>query len=93
MLAVGWIRPREQEWTFRRRELVDLTPWRFAIPCAVTLLSCVVALYLLFSPVGLVDGVSAAFWPLLGLLALGNLIVWLWRPGVSTAALLPDWQN
>lgn len=93
MLAVGWIRPREQEWTFRRRELVDLTPWRFAIPCAVTLLSCVVALYLLFSPVGLVDGLGSAFWPLLGLLALGNLIVWLWRPGVSAAALLPDRRN
>ncbi len=93
MLAVGWIRPREQEWTFHRRELVDLTPWRYAIPCAATLLSCVVALYLLFSPIGLVDGLSAAFWPLLGLLALGNLIVWLWRPGISAAALLPDWRN
>ncbi len=93
MLAVGWIRPRQEEWTFHRRELVDLTPWRFAIPCAVTLLSCVVALYLLFSPIGLVDGVSAAFWPLLGLLALGNLIVWMWRPGVSAAALLPSGQK
>ena len=93
MLAVGWIRPRQEEWTFRRRELVDLTPWRFAIPCAVTLLSCVVALYLLFSPVGLVDGLSAAFWPLLGLLALCNLIVWLWRPGISAAALLPQGHN
>ncbi len=93
MLAVGWIRPRQEEWTFNRRELVDLTPWRFAIPCAVTLLSCVVALYLLFSPVGLVDGLSAAFWPLLGLLALGNLCVWLWCPGVSAAALLPSGQK
>lgn len=89
MLAVGRIRPRRQEWTFHRRELVDLTPWRFAIPCAVTLLSCVVALYLMFSPVGFVDGLGDAFWPLLGLLTLGNLVVWLWRPSVSAAALLP----
>ena len=89
MLAVGRIRPRRQEWTFHRRELVDLTPWRYAIPCAVTLLSCVVALYLLFSPLGLVNGLGGAFWPLLGLLALGNLIVWYWRPMVAAEALLP----
>ncbi len=89
MLVVGRIRPRRQEWTFHRRELVDLTPWRYAIPCAVTLLSCVVALYLLFSPLGLVNGLGGAFWPLLGLLALGNLIVWYWRPMVAAEALLP----
>jgi len=58
MLSLGAIKPREQEWSYHTRELVDLTPWRFAIPCAVTLLSCVVALYLLFSPVGLVGGIS-----------------------------------
>ena len=89
MLVIGKYWPRQENWTFHRKELVELTPWRFAIPCAVTLLSCVVALYLLFSPVGLVDGLRGAFWPLLGLLALGNLIVWWLRPSVSAGALLP----
>ena len=89
MLAVGALRPRRQAWRFRRRELVDLTPWRFAIPCAASLLSCVAALYLLFSPVGLVNGLSGAFWPLLGLLVVGNAAVWLWRPSLDPALLLP----
>ncbi len=89
MLAAGALWPRRRAWSFRRRERVDLTPWRFAIPCAVSLLSCVAALYLLFSPVGLVNGLSDAFWPLLGLLALGNLAAWLWRPRVEQSALLP----
>ena len=58
--------------------MVDLTPWRYAIPCAGTLLSCVVGLYLLFSPIGLVGGVSALFLPLLAALAMANLALWLW---------------
>ncbi len=78
MLAVGYLSPRQEEWTYHRRELIDLTPWRFATPCAITLLSCVVGLYLLFSPVGLVDGLSASFLPLLGLLLLLNMAVWYW---------------
>ena len=78
MLSLGAIKPRELEWSYHTRELVDLTPWRFAIPCAVTLLSCVVALYLLFSPVGLVGGISELFLPLLGLLFLLNAMGWFW---------------
>jgi SSS family solute:Na+ symporter len=55
---------------------VDLTPWRYAIPCAFTLMSCVVALYVLFSPIGLVGGLSAAFWPLMLSLLAVNIVVW-----------------
>jgi len=83
MLTLGKLYPREQEWTFHKQDLIDLTPWRFAIPCATTLMSCVVGLYLLFSPIGLVDGLSTAFWPLaLGLIIL-NIVVWFW----------PKWQS
>ncbi len=76
MLVTGWLRPRSEDWSYQPRQLLDLTPWRFAVPCAVTLISCVVALYLLFSPIGLVGGLSAAFWPLLVLLMLVNLGIW-----------------
>lgn len=76
MLTAGWLRPRSEDWSYQPRHLLDLTPWRFAVPCAVTLMSCVVALYLLFSPVGLVGGLSAAFWPLLTLLVLVNVVIW-----------------
>ncbi len=76
MLLVGHFFPREETWTFHKKELVDLTPWRFAIPCAATLLSCVVGVYLLFSPVGLVNGLSSLFSPLIILLFFVNCIIW-----------------
>ena len=73
MLAFGQLRPRAEAWTFQPRARVDLSPWANAVPCAFTLLSCVVALYLLFSPLGLVDGMSQWFWPLLAGLLIANL--------------------
>ena len=76
MLVFGMLMPRAQAWTYRNRELVNLTPWRFAAPCAGTLLSCVAGLYLLFSPLGLVGGMSEWFMPLLGLLIMINIIIW-----------------
>ncbi len=78
MLLVGYLAPRRDEWVIHQKRMVDLTPWRYAIPCAGTLLSCVVGLYLLFSPIGLVGGVSVLFLPLLAALAMANLALWLW---------------
>ena len=78
MLVIGHFYPRAENWTFHQHKMVDMTPWKYGIPCAVTLLSCVVTLYLLFSPIGLVGGVSAAFYPLLALLIAVNLGAWAW---------------
>ncbi len=78
MLAAGQWRPRAEPWQYVRRDLVDLTPWRYAKPVAFTLLSAVVFLYLLFSQVGLVDGLSPAFWPSVAVLVGINALVW-WR--------------
>lgn len=86
MLVIGKLQPRSEDWSYHSRDLIDLTPWRFAIPCATTLLSCVVALYLLFSPIGLVGGLSAAFWPLITALLILNLMLWWWHPRTT----LPD---
>ncbi|MDJ0979217.1 MAG: solute:sodium symporter family transporter [Erythrobacter sp.] len=78
MLACGALRPRDEAWRFRRDEKVDMTPWRFARPLAGTLLSCVVATYLLFSPLGLAraDEISTWFGPLMGALVLVNAGYW-----------------
>jgi SSS family solute:Na+ symporter len=78
MLVCGWIAPREKAWKFTRDEKVDLTPWRFAKPLAVTLFSCVVATYLLFSPIGVAsaDGMGATFAALMTALIAGNLALW-----------------
>ena len=76
MLLIGYLFPRETLWIFRKKDLVDLTPWKYASPCAVSLLSCVVGVYLLFSPIGLVDGISNYFAPLVALLIGLNSITW-----------------
>ena len=77
MLVAGRVAPRKTPWTYETKSVVDLTPWAFARPTAFTLLSLVVALYLLFSPLGVVDNAfSGVFQILMGLLAAANIGVW-----------------
>lgn len=78
MLGCGALAPRAQAWRFTRNEQVDMTQWRFAKPLAGTLLSCVVAVYLLFSPLGIASpsGPGAGFAVLLGALVLANGVAW-----------------
>ena len=75
MLAVGYWKPRPEPYTPTSRHEVDMSPWRFARPTAFTLLSCVVGLYILFSPLGLAGG-SMWFWPLMSALCALNVLVW-----------------
>lgn len=76
MLAIGSLWPRAEAWQYARRDLVDLAPWRFAIPVAFSLFSSVVLVYLLFSPIGLVGGLSSAFWPAVGGVVFVNAAAW-----------------
>lgn len=76
MLWVGMRYPRGTDWAYSTSHKVDMQPWRFAVPCAVTLLSCVIALYLLFSPLGLVNGIGSLFWICISLLAALNIALW-----------------
>ncbi len=77
MLAAGAIRPRNTPWVFERKEAVDMTPWRFVWPLATTLISAVCALYLLFSPVGIVDGAfTTAFYVAFAILIIANISIW-----------------
>ena len=78
LLVVGHLHPRAELWTYSTIHKVDMQPWPYAVPCAVTLMSCVVALYLLFSSIGLVGGLSNLFWPLIFALILLNVVNW-WR--------------
>ncbi|MHA7820018.1 MAG: solute:sodium symporter family transporter [Erythrobacter sp.] len=89
MLALGWLVPRREAWRFSIKDEVDLTPWRFARPLAVTLFSCVIATYLLFSPLGVAsnEGPGILFAVLISALAAGNLALWalsLRRDGIET---------
>ncbi len=91
MLVAGYLRPRETPWNFTMNAQVDLKPWRFAKPLAVTLFSCVVALYLLFSSIGLASGggLGPLFYSLMLTIVLANIIYWSWAAR-STRTAAPE---
>ena len=70
MLTIGEVRPRPTPWRYEASDVVDMTPWRFALPTAILLAAGIVVSYLLFSPLGLVGGVTADFYWALGGVAL-----------------------
>ncbi|WOJ95107.1 solute:sodium symporter family transporter [Congregibacter variabilis] len=78
MLWISTYRPRARPAEMPRSALVEMTPWAYAIPCASTLASCVIALYLLFSPWGLVGGFGITFNVVIIMLGLANVAVWWW---------------
>ncbi len=78
MLTVGQWLPRVELWTYTTASRVDMSPWPLAPPCAVTLFSCVVALYITFSPLGFVGAGSAAYEPILVVVLALNAAIW-WR--------------
>ena len=78
MLFFGWTEPRQSGAYFKEDPKVDLTPWRYSWAVSSTLFSCIVASYLLFSPIGLVNGISATFWLCLVSLIAINLIFSVW---------------
>ena len=78
MLIAGRLAPLKTPWKYETKSVVDLTPWALARPTAFTLLSLVVALYLVFSPLGVVENAfSTVFQILMGLLAAANVVVWI----------------
>ncbi|MCJ7590472.1 MAG: solute:sodium symporter family transporter [Woeseiaceae bacterium] len=76
MLVIGYLKPMEKPWVFEQRQRVNLAPWAYALPVSITLFSCIVALYVLFSPLGLVGGLGPLFWPALLLIAILNIGGW-----------------
>ncbi|MEM7501673.1 MAG: solute:sodium symporter family transporter [Pseudomonadota bacterium] len=86
MLATGYLMPRATAWRYEQKALVDLTPWRLAKPAAFLLFSMVVFLYLVFSPIGIVGGLSDLYWPLVGALAVINILIWLYFLARPTAS-------
>ncbi len=76
MLAIGWWQPRTEAWKYEATGAVDMQEWPLARPVALLLLATIVLLYLVFSPVGLVDGGNGWFWPLAGGLAAITVLGW-----------------
>lgn len=80
MLAIGFFWPQER-WNFDVHEKVDMRPWEFALPISVILVGGIVSVYIVFSPVGLVGGLSLSFWPVFLTAQVSTVIcAWLaWR--------------
>lgn len=63
MLIIGAVKPLEKPYTpAKAKRTVDLTPWKWAIPLSIVLVYCIVVNYLIFSPIGLVNGIGTTFW-------------------------------
>lgn len=75
LLLIGHLRPAQVRSTTRSAP-VDMTPWVFAKACSFSLFSCVVLLYLIFSPLGLAGGSGGLFATLTALLVVINVLVW-----------------
>lgn len=75
MLIIGAIKPRESKIIFNKSTAVDLTPWKYALPVAITLASCIIMIYLLFSPIGLVNGISELFLPSIAVVLILNIVL------------------
>ena len=75
LLLIGHLRPMQVRSTSRSAP-VDMTPWVFAKACSFSLFSCVVLLYMIFSPLGLAGGSGGLFTMLTALLVVSNIFVW-----------------
>lgn len=63
MLIIGHYMPLDKAWHYHPQNKVDMTPWAYALPVAISLFAGIIFVYLLFSPIGLVGGLSSYFWP------------------------------
>lgn len=78
MLFFGFTRPRQEGRYFKENAKVDLTPWKYSWAASSTLFACIIIVYLIFSPLGLVNGIGITFWILVALVLTANTLFGLW---------------
>ena len=78
MLTWGKLAPTAHAWSYSTKNVVDMTPWRYAVPTSIVLAASIVLTYLVFSPIGLAGGPTPMFW----LLSLATIVSaamgWMW---------------
>ena len=74
MLLVGHLKPTENDWQYDNQPKVSLAPWRYAYPASFTLVAGMIISYLVFSPIGLVGGITSEFWYYLALVIVVTVI-------------------
>ena len=78
MLTIGRLQPAKP-WHYEVRDVVDLTPWRFAQPTAIVLFAGIVWLYVLLSPLGVVGGIGGEFWAASAAIVVVTALACWWR--------------
>ena len=78
MLYFGFVQPRKKGDYFKEDAKVDLTPWKYSWAASSTLFSCIVIVYLVFSPIGLVNGIGTTFWMLSTIVLAVNALFSIW---------------
>ena len=53
MLLIGKLKPRDTDFILEDSKAVDLTPWKYVKPAALTCFILMLCVYALFSPIGL----------------------------------------
>ncbi len=75
MLTIGKLYPRTSHLIYTKNTIVNLTPWKYALPVAINLVACILMLYVLFSPIGLVNGLSPSFWGVISVIVAVNIVM------------------
>jgi len=78
MLFFGQVKPTKTLWQYSTEAKVDMQTWRYAWPACSTLMTGMILVYLVFSPIGLVNGLSASFWFWTGLVIVSNVVFCIW---------------
>ncbi len=86
MLLIGYFKPLSNPWRYPKNAVVALAPWKFLFPVSINLFSAIIFLYIIFSPIGLVGGLSNMFWVLVVSLSFVNVSIWF----VKTPKMLTD---
>lgn len=78
LLILGKIMPLQVPFTFQDKAVVNLTPWKYALPVSICLLGSIVFTFGLFSKIGLaIEGsiVSIWFWPFSIILSICTIVL------------------
>ncbi|KRG11065.1 solute:sodium symporter family transporter [Staphylococcus sp. NAM3COL9] len=63
LLVLGKVKPLKEPFTFKDKSVVDLTPWKYAVPVSICLVSSMIFTFALFSEIGLaVEGSIVSIW-------------------------------
>ena len=76
MLLIGELYPLDKPWKYNQNNRVSMDPWVYSIPTSVTLMSFVIIVYLLFSSIGVVNGLNNLFYILITFILSFNLAIW-----------------